>query len=535
MVDAAERLVEALRSSGKKVKTVGADSWIAQCPAHDDGRPSLSIRRSRGRVLTFCFAGCSADAVANAVGLRIEDLFDDPKGVSYQYKHGGRVVRTVHRSPSKRFSQQVIDKDLVTLYVPDGVDLASEVAAGNDIYIPEGEQDADTLAAIGVTAVSSPMGASNWSKADYSPLRGTSDLYVLADRDEPGLERAKGLAHLLTDYTSGTVQVLQPKVGKDITDHIVSGAGMEELVPVDIPADVDPEFEAAVNDAYWRERVTREARRRVQETETIIIGERLAPKTLGELLATENPHDWLVPEMLERQERVILTGHEGSGKSWMLRQIAIGIAAGVHPFNRSIQLPPRRVLVIDAENSERQWSRTAKYVTSIMESAGHGDPRSTVLVAAGVRIDLNRPADLNQVHELIDAHKPDVLYIGPLYKLVAKAITTDDDAAPLIVALDGFRERGLTLLMEAHAGHAKGIGGERDLRPRGSSALLGWPEFGFGLAPANSDDMDPDMFRMYRWRGERERRTGWPHMVRRGMKGEMPWMDASFDDWRTND
>ena len=63
-----------------------------------------------------------------------------------------------------------------------------------------------------------------------------------------------------------------------------------------------------------------------------------------------------------------------------------------------------------------------------------------------------------------------------------------DDAAPLILALDAIRDRGLCLLMEAHAGHAKGANGTRDLRPRGSSALLGWPEFGFGLDPHETDN-----------------------------------------------
>lgn len=519
MVDAAERLVEALRTSGRKVKTVGPDAWIAQCPAHDDGRPSLSIRRSRGRVLTFCFAGCSADAVAGGVGLRIEDLFDDPKGVSYQYKHGGRVVRTVHRSPSKRFSQQVIDKDLVTLYVPDGVNLAAEVAAGNDVYIPEGEQDADTLAAIGVTAVSSPMGASNWSKADYSPLRGTSDLYVLADRDEPGLERAKGLAHLLTGYTSGTVQVLQPKVGKDITDHIVSGAGMADLVRVDIPDEPD-EFEEAVEDESFRVRVREEARRRYLEAEHAKASDHLNPKTLGEILGVEPQHDWLVPDLLERRDRVMLTGWEGMGKSFLMRQISVCMAGGVHPFNLRQEVEPVRVLVIDAENTEQQWSRAARYVTNLAERYGRGRPREMVHVSAGVRLDLSRTTDVNQVHNLITGLRPEVLYIGPLYKLVAKAINSDDDAAPLILALDGFRERGVTLLMEAHAGHAKAFGGERDLRPRGSSALLGWPEFGFGLAPIDGDE---SMARLERWRGMREYRSGWPVKVRRGFDGELPW------------
>ena len=41
----------------------GADG-VARCPAHDDHEPSLSLRDGDdGRLLTHCFAGCSAEAV----------------------------------------------------------------------------------------------------------------------------------------------------------------------------------------------------------------------------------------------------------------------------------------------------------------------------------------------------------------------------------------------------------------------------------------------------------------------------------------
>jgi replicative DNA helicase len=230
-------------------------------------------------------------------------------------------------------------------------------------------------------------------------------------------------------------------------------------------------------------------------------------------------HDWLVPELLERRDRFVLTGGEGSGKSYLLRQMGVAMASGFHPFDASTKIKPLKVLVVDAENTEQQWSRAAKYLTSVCTSLG-SDPRSNVVVSAGTRLDFTRSADVNQVHKLLDVYKPDVLLIGPLYKLVPKEISTDDDAAPLIVALDGLRERGVTLLMEAHAGHAKGLGGERDLRPRGSSALLGWPEFGYGLQPVLGNE---EMFKFQKWRGDRDARK-WPTYLRKGFKGELPWM-----------
>ncbi|MDA8258689.1 MAG: DNA primase [Betaproteobacteria bacterium] len=66
------------------VKRTGQGRWMARCPAHQDKRPSLSVRElDDGRVLVHCFSnGCSAHEIVSAAGLEISDLFpprpDDP-------------------------------------------------------------------------------------------------------------------------------------------------------------------------------------------------------------------------------------------------------------------------------------------------------------------------------------------------------------------------------------------------------------------------------------------------------------------------
>jgi hypothetical protein len=57
------------------VRPSGA-GWMALCPAHDDRNPSLSITEGDdGRILLHCHAGCSTEAVLEAVGLDYRDLF----------------------------------------------------------------------------------------------------------------------------------------------------------------------------------------------------------------------------------------------------------------------------------------------------------------------------------------------------------------------------------------------------------------------------------------------------------------------------
>ncbi len=70
----AEELVGRLEA----VRPKGTGKWQARCPAHDDREPSLSIREADdGRILVYCFAGCSVEAICAALGLTVRELFAD--------------------------------------------------------------------------------------------------------------------------------------------------------------------------------------------------------------------------------------------------------------------------------------------------------------------------------------------------------------------------------------------------------------------------------------------------------------------------
>jgi hypothetical protein len=245
-------------------------------------------------------------------------------------------------------------------------------------------------------------------------------------------------------------------------------------------------------------------------------------KTLREVLAVpeeEDAYDWVIPDILERRDRLMLTGSEGGGKSTFLRQLAVLSAAGIHPFRFS-PIDPVRVLVVDAENSERQWRRAVRSMVDEAALRGARDPRDHIRLETVSRIDITQAGELGGIHRLIDEAAPDLLLIGPLYRLVPKSIKDDDDAAPVLYALDSLRDRNVAMLIEAHAGHTTGAGGERDLRPRGSSALLGWPEFGLGLRRNKHVEHGRMTTSLVRWRGDRDRRA-WPTKFVRGQV--WPW------------
>lgn len=534
---ATEKLIDALQRNGATIKSQGG-GWICTCPvpSHEDRNPSFSVMEGNGMVLYRCRSGCDQEVVTEAIyalGLTREDLYDNGKGVEYTYrdKPGGRPVRSVRRfndrqTGHKAFAQtgpQAKARKGAVLYRPDDFDLEAVVASGRDVWIAEGEKDADTLWRFGIAAVSGAAGAPSWAKFDYSPVAKAASVTIAADNDDAGMERAYGLYRHLIDAYDANVRVVIPMVGNDVTDHILQGLGVKDFV--EVPGDPEFEMQVAEQRRVWA--ITREAKKRDGASFAAAAIENFAPKTLGDIQdAEQQERDWIIPDLLERQERFMLTGEEGGGKSHWMRQVMITAAAGLNPFYSYIQIPPVKVLAIDAENTETQWQRATRYITRLAEVHGQRSPRENVIVQAGYRLDFTQKAHLDVVHRWIDEYQPDLLFLGPLYKMMPKEVTNDDDAAPLLAALDGFRERGLSLLMEAHAGKSKGTGGERDLAPRGSSALLGWPEFGYGLRRMQND---PDLAILVPWRGDREQRA-WPRIIRRGVEGEYPWMPASVTD-----
>lgn len=211
-----ERFLEAALFKGMVVQERG-DQAMVQCPSHNDGRPSLSVKKIEGQVLLYCMAGCTTSDVVEAVGLSMTDLFDDEKGFTYEYPGG----RQVHRTPDKQFYQRGNKADK-SLYRADRI-----VGAG-PIHIVEGEKDVLATEAAGGQAVSTPNGAgAKHESYDWEPLRGKI-VHVVADRDEPGRRRAKELVKFLEDIAM-SVSLYEPLVGKDMADHIAAGHTLSEL------------------------------------------------------------------------------------------------------------------------------------------------------------------------------------------------------------------------------------------------------------------------------------------------------------------
>ncbi|MGI5274703.1 DnaB-like helicase N-terminal domain-containing protein [Nonomuraea sp. CA-218870] len=278
--------------------------------------------------------------------------------------------------------------------------------------------------------------------------------------------------------------------------------------------------------------LTEAALRELEEVRDFELGEDdIDTQTIGQFLAVEDEaYDWIVPGLLERGDRMILTGTEGLGKSTLFRQLAVTISAGIHPFKHT-PIQPHRVLVLDVENTATQVRRKLRPMVAQANLQGHPIEETNLwLEIRPEGLDLANDRDLSWLMRRIALIQPDVVFLGPLYRLAPRALNSDDEVAPILAALNMIRARGACVLLEAHAGHALGAGGRRDLRPRGSSALLGWPEFGYGIRRADLKDATASrVVDVESWRGDRDERD-WPERLTAG--GAWPWTEAliGFDE-----
>jgi hypothetical protein len=272
------RVVEALRAHGCNPKFRNGE-WLARCPTHDDSTPSLVVKEANnGNALVTCRAGCPTADVAAAVGLGMRDLFvaDKPKRreivATYDYTdvNGELLFQAVRYAP-KEFKQRRPDGRggwvwnlkgvLRVLYGLPHVEATAE--AGGTIYVVEGEQDADAAVLARVCATTCPMGAGKWKDAYSESLRGAERVVIVADRDDEGRKHARQVAASVSAHVED-VTIVEPVVGKDLSDHLSAGHTIDELRPPGVnetdvvdralsePQPVEPEDGSAPLDAAAR-------------------------------------------------------------------------------------------------------------------------------------------------------------------------------------------------------------------------------------------------------------------------------------------
>lgn len=251
---------------------------------------------------------------------------------------------------------------------------------------------------------------------------------------------------------------------------------------------------------------------------------------VDEFLAMPREYDWIVPGLLERGDRMLLTAAEGLGKSTYLRQLGVQFSAGVHPGRPRHPFPPIKVLLIDLENSEMQIARKLQRMMTLVRPEHHqaalGDgigynPDNLRINVRNQGIDLSRRDDRRWFTSRIEQNRPDVVITGPIYKMSRGNPNDEAPAAELSGYLDELRiAYGCALLLEAHSPHGTDGGHQRTLRPIGASLWRRWPEFGAGIREDGGTDGGYDW---EWWRPPRDDDREWPRKLRRS-NASWPWV-----------
>jgi 5S rRNA maturation endonuclease (ribonuclease M5) len=543
----------------------GENQWDATCPCrNDDDNPSLRVAVGKqGQVLMKCLrgGGCELGEICESIGVEVGDLFpkDTPKPqktkldlvdtYKYFYADGSlamEVLRFVDERGKKTFRQRRpdetggwnwstsdIEKPLYRL--PQVIHAKEE---GRPIYVVEGEKDVHSLEALGKTATTNPGGAgaegqNKWMPHHTEALAG-ANIIIICDNDEAGYLHARSVNKVLTE-AGCSVKVFKPGKHKDVSDLIEAGDELADtLIPFDTATVTEPVESSQDNNALDALIESLSNLQGQQLSESILMG-RVASSFDLFISAKDRQHedtgtlvewseflerdvdlsyDWVIPNVLERQERVIVVAAEGAGKTTLARQVALMSSAGIHPFRRDV-MPKVRTLMIDLENPERIIQRTAGRIYDKIKWFGKNEELKDFahLVMKPDGVNLLTSKDKAIIEEHVAAVKPDILFFGPLYKSFIDPGGRTAESVSIEIArfLDYIRHTyNCALWIEHHA--PLGSGGQRDLRPFGSAVWSRWSEFGLALAP---DPTDPELIEFKHYRGQREARE-WPALCKRG-------------------
>ena len=472
--DFAPRPVDTLIAALGNVRPAGQDQWTAQCPAHDDARNSLSVKLAEnGKILLHCHAGCSQDdalaaaralvrgdptAARQAAAVRRQPAFGEPVA-TYEYTdENGGLLFQVQRDAEKNFRQRrptnleppadawaydVRGVPKVPYNLPGVRQAATD---GTDIYVAEGEKDADALCSLGLVATTNAGGAGKWTPEHAEHLRGAARVVVLPDNDEPGVRHARAVRASLRQIAR-RVQVLRlpglPEKG-DVSDWLAQGRARADLEALANTTPRPPEWTSASN-----------------------------------LMGTEMPDaEWIVPNMLSRPSLAVLSGWSGAYKSWVALDLSLACALGGQFMGHFALDPPERVMYVTADEDAAEVRRKLLMLArgARVDNGEHAATLDANLQTWINPLDLKDERAFGKLLDDVADYRPAIIVMDHLRLVLPGDENSSEYAAALKEKVAAIHAEHPCCVLLLH--HWRKLAKEKDLnapgqRARGTGALRG--------------------------------------------------------------
>jgi DNA-binding transcriptional ArsR family regulator len=438
-------------------KRNGERHVLAHCPAHDDANPSLSLtEKADGTLLWKCFAGCSQDAVREALerlaGVRpatarpiaprrnrqqqgaeqydpvsIDELaaakrltaeklrawhaHDIPAGHAPEAPNGGIAIPYRTREGELHAVQYRLTKEEVEgvarfkwrkddtpiLY---GLWRLCEWTDSDTLYLCEGTSDTWTLWHADLPALGIPS-ATTWKSEWWREVEGFERIVLIADADDAGAGLAQKLAETCPDHLQERVYVL----------HLPEGVKDANELWQQVDADPERFKEAlagcAVEPVYHFITLN---------TPDKVINWQAEPIDLAE--ATPRPVEWLVKDLIPARHATNLYGDSGTGKSLIALYLALCVIEGI-PFLNFPTTKRGKVLYLDLEldaeiHTLRWWA--------IARGAGYTTPPKGLRYVRWTHGLIGHEGELC---ELIEQEQPALLIVDSFGKATGKPLDPD--------------------------------------------------------------------------------------------------------------
>jgi 5S rRNA maturation endonuclease (ribonuclease M5) len=421
------QVLDALDEVGSNPRPSG-NGYAALCPAHDDRNPSLSVSEGEdGTVLMFCHAGCEIQEIMDALELPMTALFSSGGGVNgagtrtkgehrrrsiedlgpivttYEYYDYGQlrfqVCRYEPANGGKTFRQRQPDGEGGWIWNLQGVtpvlyrcsEVRDAVKEKQRIWVVEGEKDVESLRQLGEVATCNPGGAGKWNKKLARSLYGAAEVIVVMDDDPPGLMHAMTVMDSLDGNLVHHLSLVRAKEGKDISDHLEAGWGLDEVEKIDL-------------DQVFEENTP------VKDRD----GRKLPVMSAAELDArvrsAPSPR-FLMKKIWPEDAYGVIGAQDKAGKTFLILDAAVSVSSQTDWLGFYRVERPGPVLIFLGEGGERKMHRR---LVAIARSRGL-DLRDLDMHLCFRVPHLGDRKHMGEVADLLVAHRPALVILDPLY------------------------------------------------------------------------------------------------------------------------